>query len=76
MDTLFSAYSVININSCEIFQISRAHDSDVNVISWSPFQEDFLLSGSDDGSCRVWDMRNTSEPIVHLHYHQKPISVS
>lgn len=57
------------------FQIHEAHESDVNAISWSPFQEDLLLSGGDEGCTRVWDMRNTTEPIVHLHYHQKAISV-
>lgn len=54
--------------------IPQAHELDVNAIAWSPFQEELLLSGGDDGVTRVWDTRNTSEPIVHLKWHRQPIS--
>lgn len=35
-----------------------AHDSDVNVISWSRLANHLLASGGDDGFFKVWDLRN------------------
>ena len=35
-----------------------AHASDVNVISWNRQVGYLLVSGSDDGTFRVWDFRN------------------
>ena len=38
--------------------ISRAHDSDVNVISWNKLTTYLLLSGGDEGGIKAWDLRN------------------
>ena len=35
-----------------------AHASDVNVISWNREVGYLMVSGSDDGTFRVWDFRN------------------
>ncbi|GAA0167483.1 hypothetical protein LIER_22409 [Lithospermum erythrorhizon] len=35
----------------------KAHEADVNVISWSRLAQGFLASGSDDGSFSIWDLR-------------------
>jgi ribosome assembly protein RRB1 len=45
----------------------RAHDSDVNVISWNPSAPHLLLSGADDGIFRVWDLRNFKSSAALLH---------
>jgi ribosome assembly protein RRB1 len=39
-------------------QISwRAHDCDVNVISWNSTSKFLLASGDDKGEFRIWDLR-------------------
>ena len=36
----------------------EAHATDVNVISWNRITTHLLVSGADDGSFSVWDLRN------------------
>jgi WD40 repeat protein len=36
----------------------NAHDADVNVISWNRLATYMLASGGDDGTLRIWDLRN------------------
>jgi ribosome assembly protein RRB1 len=36
----------------------KAHDSDVNVISWNHKVQYLLVSGADDGGFKIWDLRN------------------
>jgi ribosome assembly protein RRB1 len=35
---------------------TNAHNTDVNVISWN-HSEPLLVSGADDGSLKIWDLR-------------------
>ncbi|KAJ6621103.1 glutamate-rich WD repeat-containing protein [Mycena sp. CBHHK59/15] len=41
-----------------VASIDSAHESDVNVISWSKSTSYLLLSGGDEGGVKVWDLRN------------------
>jgi len=43
-----------------VMVLERAHDSDVNVISWNrnPATAYLLVSGGDEGNLKVWDMRS------------------
>ena len=55
----------------------RAHEADVNVISWNHKVAFLLASGSDDASFKVWDLRNfkPSEPIGWFKgFHTEPIT--
>lgn len=67
----------------------KAHNCDVNEVTWNPLQGELLLSAADDGCCRVWDTRmvadgsrgSTSgvidcadEALVYLHWHKKEIT--
>lgn len=35
---------------------THAHDNDINVLSWNQL-DPLLLSGGEDGSVKVWDLR-------------------
>jgi ribosome assembly protein RRB1 len=36
----------------------KAHDADINVISWNRTVSYMMISGCDDGSFKIWDLRN------------------
>lgn len=38
-----------------------AHDDDVNTVQFAEKSSNILISGSDDGLCKVWDRRDLSE---------------
>ncbi|KAK3136053.1 hypothetical protein QOZ80_5BG0427390 [Eleusine coracana subsp. coracana] len=56
----------------------KAHNSDVNVISWNRLASPFIASGSDDGSFSVHDLRLVKEKlesvVAHFEYHKKAIT--
>jgi ribosome assembly protein RRB1 len=37
---------------------AKVHDADVNVMSWNRLANCMLATGADDGSLRIWDLRN------------------
>lgn len=53
-----------------------AHDTDVNVISWNKLVGYLMVSGADDGSFRVWDLRNfqSDAPVGHFKWHSEAIT--
>jgi len=57
-----------------------AHEADVNVIAWNPLGSgNLLLSGSDDTTFKVWDLRKfggsaSPEPVAHFQWHTGPIT--
>ncbi|GMH59585.1 hypothetical protein TL16_g02861, partial [Triparma laevis f. inornata] len=53
----------------------KAHESDVNVISWNHNVSNLLASGSDDGVFSVWDLRSFGkEPLARFNTHTTPIT--
>ncbi|WVZ58867.1 hypothetical protein U9M48_009093 [Paspalum notatum var. saurae] len=54
----------------------KAHNSDVNVISWNRLASFIIASGCDDGSFSVRDLRLIKEDslIAHFEYHKKAIT--
>jgi len=66
-------------------QISfRAHDCDVNVLSWNTTSKFLLASGDDKGEFRVWDLRmlnpstvnqgSTFDSITRIRWHTQAIT--
>lgn len=53
-----------------------AHDTDVNVISWSPVVTYMLASGADDGNMKIWDLRNLKEGahVAQFEFHKQAIT--
>jgi len=39
----------------------KAHNRDVNVFDWNKIASHLLVTGSDDSSVKVWDLRLVSE---------------
>ncbi|GAV77676.1 WD40 domain-containing protein/CAF1C_H4-bd domain-containing protein [Cephalotus follicularis] len=56
----------------------KAHDADVNVISWNRLASCMLASGSDDGTFSIHDLRLLKEGkdtvVAHFGYHKHPIT--
>lgn len=47
----------------------QAHDDDVMGLSFSPFNEHYLLSCSADKTVKLWDTRKTDAPIAVFESH-------
>uniref|UniRef100_A0A131Y3H7 Glutamate-rich WD repeat-containing protein 1 n=2 Tax=Ixodes ricinus TaxID=34613 RepID=A0A131Y3H7_IXORI len=62
-------------NKACMLTTADAHEADVNVISWNRL-EPFLLSGGDDGSVKVWDLRTfqSGKPVATFKHHLAPIT--
>lgn len=60
--------------------IVQAHDTDVNVISWNRLTAYMMASGGDDGTLRVWDLRQFSQggaqpaPVASFAHHRGPVT--
>ncbi|KAI8020873.1 Glutamate-rich WD repeat-containing protein 1 [Camellia lanceoleosa] len=55
----------------------KAHNADVNVISWNRLASCMLASGSDDGTFSIRDLRllkDGDSVVAHLEYHKQPIT--
>lgn len=54
----------------------KAHDDDINVIAWNPIVSYLMVSGSDDGSFKIWDFRRfkAETPAAHFKWHSGPIT--
>ncbi|KAH1136229.1 hypothetical protein AAZX31_10G013500 [Glycine max] len=46
--------------------VLRGHTGAVNTITFSPSVIYQLLSSSDDGTCRIWDARNSHNPRIYV----------
>lgn len=66
----------MRVKSYKEAQISiKAHECDVNVISWNKLMPNLLASGADDGAIKVWDLRHPEElPITHIKWHADAIT--
>lgn len=60
--------------ACALF-ITKAHETDINVISWNR-NDPFIVSGGDDGQLKIWDLRQfkSEKPIATFKHHTAPIT--
>jgi ribosome assembly protein RRB1 len=47
---------------------------DVNAVAWNPKVPDLVLTGSDDGSFKIYDARNFGVHLAHFHWHKEQIT--
>jgi DNA excision repair protein ERCC-8 len=68
-----------NVHLCDVraaraAQVLLGHKDSVTVVRWSPTDEHALVSGSLDGTVRMWDVRRPGWLMMydmHLHYKDK-----
>lgn len=57
---------------------SDAHTADINVISWNPKENQFMVSGGDDGLLHVWDLRqfgsDGASSVATFKQHTAPVT--
>ena len=52
-----------------------AHKGDTNVLSWNPIVGQLLLTGGDDGTFKVWDVRATSRgALANFKWHKDAVT--
>jgi WD40 repeat protein len=39
----------------------------VNCLDWHPYDENILISGSNDRYIKVWNIKDESEPVFKIH---------
>lgn len=61
-----------NRNKSEL--LIKAHDTDVNVISWCRMNHHLIASGADDGTIKIWDKRYPKNALSELFFHEEPIT--
>ena len=51
----------------------KVHDQEVNCISFSPLIEHYLITGSNDASIKMFDIRNPDEELHCFEQHEEPV---
>lgn len=55
------------------YRIAKAHESDVNCLSFNPFNEYLLATGGSDNVVALWDLRNLKETLHTFKGHQSGV---
>jgi histone-binding protein RBBP4 len=51
-------------------KVDKAHETDVNCLSFNPFNEFLLVTGGSDSTVALWDMRNLGQKLHSFTGHQ------
>ncbi|NWU89874.1 GRWD1 protein, partial [Upupa epops] len=56
--------------------VPGAHEGDINALGWGPCDPQVLLSGGDDGTLRLWDLRRfqSGSPVATFKMHKGPVT--
>ena len=56
--------------------VDEGHGTDVNVLSWNRLVNYLVVTGADDGSFRVWDLRSfrSGDPVARFHWHKAAVT--
>jgi len=56
----------------------KTHDADVNVMSWNALANCMVATGADDGTLRIWDLRNFNESnpqfVANFTFHRDAVT--
>lgn len=59
----------MDIRSGYISQILKGHENGINSVRWHPTKDHMIISASNDGTIRLWDIRTSSHLFVfNKHY--------
>lgn len=50
-------------------QVVKAHDDNVNCLSFNPFNEFLVVTGSSDTTVKLWDLRNLDQHVAKFEGH-------
>ena len=75
---VFMISAVLNAPSCRkccLFIMDRVngHSQECNVVSFNPFKEHLLMTGSSDMTAGLWDLRNMNHVVQSLEGHTDAI---
>jgi histone-binding protein RBBP4 len=51
-------------------RVERAHDGNINCLSFNPFNEFLVVTGSSDKTVKLWDLRNLNQSVTTFQGHQ------
>jgi len=51
-----------------VISVDKAHESDVNVMSWNTKTSYLVVTGGDEGGLKVWDLRNLKKSIPFFYH--------
>ena len=54
--------------------VEKAHNDAINSVAFNPGQEVLLATGSADGTCAIWDLRNLSVKLHSCDAHRDVVS--
>jgi len=56
--------------------VDEGHGHDINVLSWNRLVNYLVVTGCDDGSFRVWDLRSfkSGEPVANFRWHRGAVT--
>lgn len=57
-----------------VMTYENAHPTSINTLSFNPFNEYILATGSSDTSVNIWDLRCLRKPVYGLHGHSADVS--